>query len=214
MTALPPQTRSKLLLRTKKIPETGPTSDLQRQVKQRPHCRSTMAPRDSCGERDPTAAMRGSSHFRLPECWDHMSTPDRFIDGMTWLFARESGPSSARSADVDGNADAASRHALRGHESSPPGRTQPKRPFLTSVKLWRKAPSQPRSPPGPSKASLKMGCTAGGRSRTPAHPSAHCDGVLHSRRNRGAEFASATNFDTVHIKSASTRWWDSASTSR
>lgn len=173
-----------------------------------------MEPRDSCGERDPTAAMRGSSHFRLPECWDHMSTPDRLIDRMTWRFAGAKGPISIIPADVDGVADAVPRHPLRGHESSPPGRTQPKRPFLTSVKLWRKAPSQPRSPPEPSKASPKLGCTAGGRSRTAAHRSAYCGGVLHSRRNRGSEFASATNFDTVHIKSASTRWWDSANSSR
>ena len=86
--------------------------------------------------------------------------------------------------------------------------------FLPSVKLWRKAPSRPRSPPEPSKDSLKLECTAGGRSRTPAHRSAHCGGVLHSRRSRGAEVASATNFDTVHIRSASTRSWASANTSR
>ncbi|SKV60853.1 Uncharacterised protein [Mycobacteroides abscessus subsp. massiliense] len=173
-----------------------------------------MAPRDSCVERDPTATMRGSSHFRLAGCWDHMGTPDRLIGRLTWRFAGVKGPISIIPADVDGVADAVPRHPLRGHEPSPPGRTQPKRPFLTSVKLWRKAPSQPRSPPGPSKASLKMGCTAGGRSRTAAHRSAHCGGALHSQRIRGSEFASATNFDTVHIKSASTPWWDSANTSR
>jgi hypothetical protein len=162
----------------------------------------------------PLPPMRGRSHIQLPKCWDHTSRPDRFIDGMTWPFAGAMGPISAMPADVDGNADALPRHTVRGRGPSPRGCTRARKSFLTSVKLWRKAPSRPRSPPEPSKDSLKLGCIAGGRSRTPAHPSAHCGGALHSRRSRGAEVASATNFDTVHIRSASTRSWASANTSR